>query len=114
LLNTAGQVNSVTVGAFTVSDSEALGGSGCNGIMLTGPATTTGYAWSVTSGAALTDNTTTNTKSVTDDGANVPLQAVTDSGSSMITGILGDDDFTTTNTPAGLTPCIDVGGVSGT
>ncbi len=35
LLNTAGQVNSVTVGSFTLSDSEALSGSGCNGVKLT-------------------------------------------------------------------------------
>ena len=113
-LTTAGQVNSVTVGAFTVSDSEDLGGLGCNGIKLTGPGTTKGYTWSDTTKSFPVDETAANTVPLTLDEFNVPLQAAADDGSSMITGVLGDSDDNTTKTPSGLQPCIDVGGISGT
>jgi hypothetical protein len=122
LLTTAGEVNSVTVGQFTVSDNEALDGSGCGGIMLTDNSSTgvkysydfvdflnnTNHGWSSGNdpGAAGT----------TDFGADNSfiIQAFLEDGSSMITSTVGDNDDATPVLANNLQTCVDVGGVAGT
>jgi len=116
-LTTAGQVNSVTVGKFTLSDSEALGGSGCNGLSLTesNSSSTVNYSGATDDDFdGFTDETpTTNLLgSATDE--TVGFQAVMDDGTSMVSGRVGDEDDNTVALSNGLQPCIDVGGIAGT
>jgi hypothetical protein len=117
-LTTAGQVNSVTVGQFTVSDSEALSGSGCNDIMLTDNSSTgVKYAYTDTDFSGFNGDQAAGSAGAldlgTDDGS-IVLQAFLQDGSSMLTGIVGDDDDFTPTNANGLTECVDLGGVSGT
>jgi hypothetical protein len=119
-LTTAGQVNAVTIGSFTLSDSEALDGSGCNGVLLTDNSTTgvkydysqdgdddtwTGPEDAGSAGAAAIPTTT-------DEFA--VFQAFLNDGSSMVSGFSGDNDDDTTLQANGLQQCVDVGGMSGT
>jgi hypothetical protein len=120
-LTTAGQVNSVTVGHFTISDSESVSGTGCNGLTITDNSSTVKYDFAHDddydsfSQYDTTDNALAledSTPPATDE--TVGFQAFLDDGSSMVTGHVGDGDDDTTALPSGLQPCIDVGGVAGT
>jgi hypothetical protein len=112
-LNTAGEVNSITVGKFTVFDAENTAGTACTGINLTGPATTSGYTWA--SGTTTWSNeTTTNTQTdIINDSAPERVAAYADDGSSFLMAFVGSDDEHATPLASGLQPCVDVGGVSG-
>jgi hypothetical protein len=117
-LTTAGQVNAVTIGSFTLSDSEALDGSGCNGVLLTDNSTTgVKYDYSHTDFSGFNGDQAAGSAGAldlgTDDGS-IVLQAFLQDGSSMLTGIVGDDDDFTPTNANGLTECVDLGGVSGT
>lgn len=120
LLNTAGQVNSVTVGSFTLSDSEALGGSGCNGATLTdNNSSGTKYDHAIDG-----DNDSWSGPDASGSGGKASIPATTDEfavfqaflvdGSSMVSGFVGDNDDDTPTLASGLTECVDVGGMSGT
>lgn len=117
VLTTGGEVNSVTVGAFTVSDNEALNGSGCGGITITDNSSTgVMYAYAheddndgfTTDLAAGAGGATTFTPDHVN-GFNVALQ----DGSSMAFGRVADLDDSTTTEANGLQTCIDLGYVSG-
>ena len=116
-LNTAGEVNSVTVGQFTVSDSEALSGSGCNDLTLTdNSASGTKYAYTDGDFTSWTTGNASGSAGAldlsTDDGS-IVLQAFLQDGSSMLTGLVGDNDANAPSNGAVTTTCIDVGGVAG-
>jgi hypothetical protein len=117
VLNTAGEVNSVTVGAFTVSDNEALDGSGCGGIMITdnSPAGVKyAYAHEDDGDTFTPDNATGSAGATTFsadevNGFNVALE----DGSSMAFGRVADLDNDTTLLSNNLQICVDLGYVSG-
>ena len=122
VLKTPGQVQSVTIGSFTVSDADAVGGGGCTGITVAVPAADAGN-WSavedyahhgISSGwlpqAGQTLNGTT--PSFNSDTGGIAFQGVVLDGSSMISGVIGSEDGNAQ--PSGNAPCINVGGVAGT
>ncbi|HEY1523377.1 MAG TPA: hypothetical protein VGF70_10235 [Solirubrobacteraceae bacterium] len=117
MLNTAGQVNSVTVGAFSVSDNEALDGSGCGGITITDNSSTgVKYAYAhEDDGDAFTPDLAAGSAGATTfsadevNGFNVALE----DGSSMAFGRVADVDTDTTVLSNSLQICIDLGYVSG-
>ena len=118
LLSTPGQVHSVTIGQFTISDADNVGGGGCNGVTLTDNSATQAYDMSQPTGWGAYDvdgdwsTGNTNTWKISwDTGAGV-FQAVLEDGSSMITGTVGDK--TLAALPSSNKPCVDVGGVAGT
>jgi hypothetical protein len=129
LLTTAGQVNSVTVGQFTVSDNEALDGSGCGGIILTDNSSTgvkysydfvdfannTNHGWSSGNAAGAAGATNFGALTGPPPGDNSDnIQAFLEDGSSMITSTVGDNDDATPVLANNLQTCVDVGGVAGT
>lgn len=124
-LTTAGQVNSVTIGQFTVSDNETLSGGGCGGITLTdNSASGVKYAYSYVDFANNQNNGWSAAQSAGSSGAtnfgaanvdnSLIVQAVLADGSSMLTGTVGNNDDITTAQANNLQPCIDVGGLAGT
>jgi hypothetical protein len=118
----AGQINSVTVGQFTLSDHENLDGSGCGGVMLTdNSATGVKYAYSFADFAANTNHGWTQDNAAGASGAtnfgsdnSFTIQAFLQDGSSMLTGTVGDNDAATPTLPNSLQTCVDVGNLSGT
>jgi len=133
VLTAQNQVHTLTVGAYTLVDSENNNGTGCSGMLLHSNKGSTG-ASNVNTILAIGPNgafanppgasgintapnfvaplgaTPTNSAEGTGQG-NVLFQAVLEDGSSFATGDVGD-----TNGKASLSgfqPCIDVGGVSG-
>jgi hypothetical protein len=117
VLNTAGQVNSITIGQFSVVDSEELSGGGCNDVELVDNSSAgTKYnvgafeseTWSADRGTGVTGET-----ELAGNEPNGLFQAVLVDGSSMISGNVGDLDAET-DLPNGLDPCYDVGGAAGT
>ena len=118
-LTTAGQVNSVTVGSFTISDADALGGGGCNGVTLTDNTTKKyDFAETTTAFAFDTDGDWDNgvaastTQTLADLTAGAVFQAMLGNGSSMVSGVVGDNNGSVQSN--GDIPCIDVGGIAGT
>jgi hypothetical protein len=122
LLTTAGEVNSVTVGQFTVSDNEALDGSGCGGIMLTDNSSTgVKYSYDDADFANNVNNGWNSGNAAGGGGAtnfgadnSFVIQAFLEDGSSMITSTVGDNDDVTPVLANNLQTCLDVGGVAGT
>ena len=118
-LTTPGQVNAVTIGSFTVSDADAIGGGGCNGVTLSDTSTkkydfaetTTAYAYD-TDGDWDTGLAATSTQTLADQTGGAVFQAALTNGSSMISGVVGDVNGSAASN--GNIPCIDVGGVAGT
>jgi hypothetical protein len=129
-MTTAGATNSVTVGAFTLSDANNPTGGGCTGIVLSvpggTPVATGGPGWSfwltdgATSGTAQTTSgqglgspgdITPGTVAITSGTQNNLFSAVVNDGSSMITGIVSDS--TIENTGQGAKACLDWGGLAG-
>ncbi len=136
VLKTPGAVQSLTIGSFTVSDADALAGGGCTVIALANNSASEtadsdlalnnapnspSFANPVSaSGIAPGSN-----ESVQQGGAGPPgftpsveansflnaFQAALEDGSSMITGLVGNDSGTAQ--PNGNLPCINVGGVAG-
>jgi hypothetical protein len=131
-LTTPGQTHSVTVGQFTVSDADQVGGTGCIGVAVTNNSSSTGGYLNADSKG---DNGSTSTIALAkgnsldvwdndaadgdDPGAGTsaegftPFQAWLDTGTTMsaITGIASDANGTAG--PSGNIPCIDMGGVAG-
>ncbi len=132
VLKTAGQVESVTIGSFTVSDADALDGSGCSNISLTNNSSSTNafYGWEYDAANDVTlDSGATTTGSVSlpyleDAGYfadNGYAQAWLQDGSSMLTALVGNSGGGDTNGTAYATqelngdfPCVNFGGVAGT
>ena len=121
LLTTAGEVNAVTVGQFTVSDNEALNGSGCGGVTLTDNSSTgVKYAYSevnfkANSNIGWQQNNAAGSGGATNFGADnsFTIQAFVQDGTSMLTGTVGDNDAVTPLLANNLQTCVDVGGVAG-
>ena len=121
LLSTPGQTESITVGSFTVSDFDQLGGGGCSDITLAdnNPNVAADYADNGGGGvghppthAAITH---ASPYPAVGNGAGTFLnlfQAALEDGSSMITGYVGNENGTQLTN--GNFPCINVGGVAGT
>ncbi len=137
-MSTPGQVQSVTIGSFTMSDADALDGSGCTAILLTNNSSSTNADFSTllnaNSGLTFGPTGTIATGTANNDegpSANTiyvsgsfggydtpranrlvnPVQAVLEDGSSMVTGLVGNDNGTA-QANSNL-PCINVGGVAG-
>jgi hypothetical protein len=119
-LVTAGAVNSVTFGNITVSDSEALDGSGCNGINLSdsasdGAVAAIGILTANGKGSGFTnpvDSSGVDPTNGVGTGNNL-FQAIDIDGHGLATGDVGDVTATTALSN-GLFPCVDIGGVAGT
>ena len=116
LLSSPGTVHSVTIGSFTVSDADATGGSGCLGTTLTDNSSTQGYDFSEnTLNGSWTAETATTVSAIGTTAGNDPnelFMANLNDGSSMITGLVGDDNVTAL--ASGNIPCVLQGGVAGT
>ena len=129
-MTTAGAANSVTIGAFTLSDANNPNGGGCTGIVLTVPGGTPvangGPGWSAwrTDGATSGTEETTSEQSLGSPGTITPgtvaitsgtqnnvFSAVVNDGSSMITGIVSDSAIENPNNGSGA--CLDWGGFAG-
>jgi hypothetical protein len=110
----------LTVGSFTVTDNDQLGGGGCGDIMVTNNSTSQkmDYAANLNSTSytpidpgGSVDIQKAFFNATTPDFLN-PFQAVLQDGSSMITLLVGNDNGTAQAN--GNLPCINVGGVAGT
>ena len=131
LMGTAGASNSLTIGSFTVSDTNNPNGRGCAGIVLSVPADTLvangGPGWSLwetdggTGGIGETTShqgmgspgaVTPGTTAITSGTQNNLFSAVINDGSSMITGNVSDS--TIKNPGNGPGACLDSGGFGGT
>ena len=150
VLKTPGQVQSLTIGSFTLSDADAVGGAGCSVITLTNNSssenadfsramnaiepTTFGPSGTIHTGNPEVDgNNGPAANSLYVEGTTEwwrgfptaesyfyaepgrflnPFQAALEDGSSMITGLVGNDNGT--QQPSGNYPCINVGGAAGT
>ena len=127
VLKTPGQVQSVTIGSFTVSDADAVGGGGCTGITVAVPATDAGNwaevddygryissPWTTQNGTSLNPGSTVPSSGTSFAGnvGGIVFQAVVLDGSSMVSGFVGSANGNTQ--PSGNAPCVNVGGVAGT
>ena len=133
ILSTAGSTKSVTIGSFTVSDFDQLDGNGCGPISFTNNSTSQSADWSrynesqgtivgspvaeewgVLGKGSSTQISTQGGSSTPGNNGEllVPLQALLQDGSSMITAQVGME--TGNAAPSGNFPCINVGGVAGT
>ncbi|HEY1521562.1 MAG TPA: hypothetical protein VGF70_00995 [Solirubrobacteraceae bacterium] len=116
---------SVTIGSFTISDADALGGGGCSDINLTNNSTSqnadvgvgafddfndTGYG-PLAPGATTTSNL--QGFLVQSGQVNAMFSAALVDGSSMISGIVGNSGGQATKQANQNIPCINVGGVAG-
>ena len=120
-LTTAGAVQSITIGMFTVSDNDALDGSGCSEIHLTNNSSSVeAYRAFVNAddflGGAINPGSFRNV--ATNDAENYyPFDAFLADGSSMISGHVvnsgGGGSGLATPEQNGNVPCINMGGVSG-
>jgi hypothetical protein len=129
-MTTAGAANSVTIGAFTLSDANNPNGGECTGIVLSVSSGTLvangGPGWSLwttdgaTSGTGQTiphqslgspGGITPGTVAITSGTQNNVFSAVINDGSSMITGIVSDS--TVENKGTGPRACLDWGGLGG-
>jgi hypothetical protein len=125
VINTSGAVMSVTIGSFTISDNDALGGGGCSNIDLTNNSTTqnadvgvgafddfndTGYG-PLAPGASTTSSS--QGFLVQPGQVNAMFSAALVDGSSMISGIVGNSGTDATQQANQNIPCINVGGVAG-
>ena len=121
-LTTGGEVNSVTIGQFTVSDNETLAGGGCGGITLTDNSPTgVKYAYTEADFAANANSGWSALNAAGSAGATnlgtddtFQTQAILQDGSSMLTATVGNNDDITSPLANNLQPCIDVGGLAGT
>ena len=135
VLKTPGQVQSVTIGSFTVSDSDTVDGNGCSDINLTNNSASQtaiyGYTLEPTATSATLSPGATETDAL--DGGEFlsdhGLQAFEPDGSSMITvfasnsggkdtynyiHVSASDGPAATQQPSGNYPCINFGGIGGT
>jgi hypothetical protein len=114
VLKTPGQVQSVTVGSFTVFDSDMVSGGGCSDIQVTNNSSsqTADYdtylnyssnSYRIAPGATL--------DAISSGDFLNPIQAVLEDGSSMFTALVGNENGTAL--ASGNKPCINVGGVAG-
>jgi hypothetical protein len=110
---TPGQVHSVTIGAFTVSDADQPGGAGCLGVSVTDNSKTDYYIGNGNGGTWSGETPPSTVFKYLPAGyhSNNLFQAVLVDGSSMATGDVADVNGPTT--ASGNTPCYDVGGVAG-
>jgi hypothetical protein len=135
VLKTPGQVESVTIGKFTVFVADQVNGDGCGTLNLTNNSSGTeaDYARYNDDQAYIAARAANNpddagpvdpgaTVDVSNEGGSttaanngellIPLQALLQDGSSMLTGQLGI--WTGPASPSGNSPCITVGGLAGT
>lgn len=117
VLKTPGQVQSVTIGSFTVFDADQLGGGGCTDIQLTNNSATetADYAYkgesanefNLAPGATNTD--------ITPSGRVDDIWTAWElDGSSMVTAIIGNSGADATTLASGNIPCVNFGGLAGT
>lgn len=115
VLSTPGQVHSVTIGQFTVSDADQTGGTGCLGLSITGNSATQTYDFAQNKFDTIWANEAAGSTTPIGTGpGDQPLEgimATLKDGSSMVTGLIGDDNATAL--PSGNKPCINLGGVAG-
>jgi hypothetical protein len=126
---------SVTIGKFTVSDSDQLDGDGCNEVMLTNNSSSVDAdvtTFRDSQAGIETANPASNGFGVllhgrninlTEDGGSatpadngellVPVQAVLQDGSSMLTGQIGNITAHSA-APSGNFSCVNDGGIAGT
>ena len=116
VLKTPGQVQSVTIGSFTVSDADQVDGDGCSNVTLTNNSSSQTASYNAGAlGSGATGTLIPGSSPVPVGGAgtfNNVFQAVLMDGSSMVSGLVGNYDGT--QQPSGNLPCINVGGVAGT
>jgi hypothetical protein len=131
VLKTPNQVESITIGSFTVSDADAVDGTGCTYIQLTNnsPSQTAYYGWANNNANydSLAPGASTSSASpnywmyagrfIYDKGG----QAWEPDGSSMITALIGNSGGADSNgtayatqEPNGNYPCVNFGGIAGT
>ena len=124
VLKTPGQVQSVTVGSFTISDSDTVDGKGCSDINLTNNSSTQtafyGTDGEIATGKTLKPGATAtdfqhggyyndqNAQGFEPDGSSMFLALVANSGG-------GDAAYPATATPqpSGNYPCVNFGGIAG-
>ena len=133
VLSNPGQVQSITIGSFTLFDADQLNGNGCSRISLTNNSASQGADWgryNETQSTVLGGNNMPDGYGVLAPGATtyvsfkggdtspdhngellIPLQASLQDGSSMLNGLIGM--ATGTQEQNGNYPCIDMGGVAG-
>ena len=114
-LKTPGQVQSVTIGSFTVSDADAVNGGGCTMATLTNDSSAQDAHYDVAGPGpgptTLAAGSTLPVEASADTYNNVFQAALLD-GSSMVSGLVGNVNGTPQ--PSGNKPCINVGAVAGT
>ena len=125
IITTSGAVMSVTIGSFTISDADKLGGGGCSNIDLTNNSSSqkadvgigafddlndTGYG-PLAPGASTTSSTVGYL--VLPGEVNAMFSAALVDGSSMISGIVGNSGTNASPQANQNIPCINVGGVAG-
>jgi hypothetical protein len=117
VLKTPGQVQSVTIGSFTVSDADQLGGGGCGNISLTNNSMSENadYGYKGESANEFTlDAGATNTD-ITNSGRVDDIWTVWElDGSSMLTAIIGNSGADATPEQNTNIPCVNFGGLAGT
>ena len=127
VLNTPSQVQSVTIGSFTVFDSDLPDGTGCSFIQVANNSASQNADYGIGQFDTFGDQgiapgtTTTFPGGVGAGFVNVLFQGALLDGSSMITGIVGNSGGGSSNgtsyataQPNGNIPCINVGGLAGT
>ena len=129
VLKTPGQVQSVTVGSFTLFDSDLVTGKGCSTINLTNNSSTQTGELKATYEQPIQDysNHTQNVEEYYYDTVSKgstyndlingteldeTFQVVLQDGSSMLSALVGN--WNGTAAPSGNVPCINVGGIAGT
>ncbi|HZU59965.1 MAG TPA: hypothetical protein VE983_03325 [Solirubrobacteraceae bacterium] len=116
------QTQSVTVGKFTLFDSDKAAGTGCSDIYLSDNSSSsnaTGALYLNEAYDSYTIDSGGNTEDITDGGGNSndggyllnPFQFYLEDGSSMITGMVGNGPGNTE--PNSVIPCVNVGGLAG-
>ena len=119
VLKTPGQVQSVTIGSFTVFDADQLGGGGCTDISITNNSATQNadyYYWDgdQTDRGSLGKGLTETGIVVYNNTGAYPMSAYLLDGSSMITTMAANSQDFANAGANGNIPCINIGGISGT
>ncbi len=104
---------SLTIGKFTLSDADALGGGGCTQLTLTNDSASVeaDYQTFLNDGASTLDPGSNHTLGFGADELLNPVQAVLEDGTSFLTAMVGNDDGPTQANQN--IPCINVGGAAG-
>jgi hypothetical protein len=125
VLKTPGQVQSVTIGSFTISDADAVDGTGCTNISLTNNSSTQtayyGVSGQISTGSTLKSGATNTDFQHGGYYNDANAQGFEPDGSSMFLAFLANSGgadaaypAAATPEPSGNYPCINFGGLAGT